>query len=360
MATMERVAMLLKRGPTPTVFLSILVGVVFCVTLVGCARAGVEGTATETAGEPSEKVAVTRSRPPATPTAGPSRAGTATLTLTASPEPLGSATIRPGPVHTPTATSTPLSSVITLGEPSISPDGRWMAEAFRAKTDGDERVVFQVKDLRTGSIWTVEDEPLEDEPLSGFEYVVPMLWTRDGEHLYVTHHRTAGDGCFVPGEHSGRGLLRLNLLTRDIVAVSSAVTSWMAISPDERHMAYVVYARQGLTIVDLGSGQEETLELVVSQQEMGTALDQENIVWSPDGNSLVFAVLIDVCGIGASRPTLVVRVDLPLMTQTVLVGTAELGYVPVKWAEPDVIILRDRDGQLWEVDVQTRALLQVD
>jgi hypothetical protein len=268
------------------------------------------------------------------------------------------------PTETPASTSTLLATLDTTSTPvaptrkvtspptpivvyeSISPDARWTATTSRIFVNGEERSILKVSNDGSGTVeWEVENKPFIEEPPAGFWFPVPFHWSKNGHYLYFAH-RAGGDGCFGGNPHLGKDLQRLDLATGVVKDISSG-GSYMAISPDEEYLATVSYAREGIKIQNLQSGDLEVLDLVVRQEDAGMELDQRYITWSPDSKSLVFVVMAGVCDFTVeSYFNWIVRVDVQSLSQRLLTEKDEQGLVPISWVEQDKILARDKDGNL--------------
>jgi Tol biopolymer transport system component len=270
------------------------------------------------------------------------------------------------PVSTSTAlvtrevTSTPVPTTLeTISQAtpilvyeSISPDARWTATTSRVFVDGEERSILKVS-IDGGTVeWEVENKPFIEEPPAGFWFPVPFYWSKDGHYLYFVH-RADGDGCFGGNPHIGKDLQRVDLASGKVEDISSG-GSYMAISPDENYLATVSFAREGIKIQNLRSGDSKVLDLIVRQEDVGMELDQRYITWSPDSKSLVFVVMAGVCDFTVeSYFNWIVRVDIQSLSQRMLTEKDEQGFVPISWVKEDKIIVRDKEGNLWWMNPTT-------
>ncbi len=273
-----------------------------------------------------------------------------TNTPQATPEP----TLTPV-ILTAESTSAPTSSIIYE---STSPDSRWTATTKLKTIDGEERSILEVSNDNGKVKWEVENEPFIDKPPEGFWFPVPFHWSKDGRYLYFSH-RASGDGCFSGNNHSGRNLQRLDLATGEMEDVSPGGT-YLAISPDDHYLAIVPYAIEGINVQNLENGDLKVLDLVVQQEEVGFEMDQRYITWSPDSRSLVFTVMAGVCdGMVESYFNWIVRAELQPLSQRFLTEKDEQGLIPISWVEPDKILVRDKDQNLWWMDANTGAISSV-
>jgi len=281
------------------------------------------------------------------------------------------------PVETPANSSTPLATSFVTSTPvaptpevtspptpiivyeSISPNSRWAATTSRIIVNGEERSILKVSNDDGKVEWEVENKPLIEEPPTGFWFPVPFHWSEDGKYLYFAH-RASGDGCFGGNQHLGKDLQRLNLATGEVNDISSGGT-YMAISPDEKYLAAVSYAREGIKLQNLENGDLNVLDLVIQQENVGFELDQRYITWSPDSQSLVFVIMAGVCdGTVESYFNWIVRVDIYSLSQRFLTEKNEQGLVPISWIEQDKILVRDKDGILSWMNASTGAISSIE
>lgn len=228
----------------------------------------------------------------------------------------------------------------------LSTDRRWRAIVIRTTINGEERSIFKVQNDNDRIEWIVDDVPFEDVHVSGFPFPEPFYWSKNGQYLYFTYQRS-GDGCFAGGTNKGEGFYRFDLATGLTMELSPNFASWMSISPDEKTLAYFIYAKQGITLRDLESGKERTFDQIVQQEDIGMELDQRYIVWAPDSQSLVYVIMAGVCDFKPeSYFNWLVYVDLKTGTQRVVFEKDNRGFVPVSWPETDKILIRDGSGQL--------------
>jgi len=269
--------------------------------------------------------------------------------------PIVTKTIQPN-IQTKAITPTsPVPKKVIIDE-SFSPDRRWIATVIRSHENGEVRVIFKVELDYDGVIWIVEDVPYEDVPAHYFLFPVPFYWSKDGRYLFYTH-AGSGDGCFGGGNHEGWDLFKLDLTTGETVQVLPNGGSWISLSPDEVYFAYFFYTKQGITLLNMNSGDINSLDLMVRQEDVGWEIDQRYIVWSPDSKRLVYVVMAGVCDYTVeSYFNWLVLVDVQNLTQKVILGKDERGLVPINWIEENKILFRDSNHQLWLMDLETKEL----
>jgi len=275
--------------------------------------------------------------------------------------PLPTPTLTPQPPTLPcppTPTPTPTPEFINLEIPQyISPDYRWYVTTTM---EGKERVTMTVS-LDAGQVvWLVEDLPYEANIPWGFSFPVPFYWSKDGRYLYYTH-RGSGDGCFAGDIHRVEDLFRLDLTNGEVIKILDVGGTWVAFSPDEQYLASVSFGASGIQITNLATGQTQTLDLLVRQEDIGMETDQRYIVWAPNSRSLVFVIMSGVCSYpGESFYNWTVRVDLNPLSQRVLLEKDDRDLVPVLWTEQNQILTRDREGYLFWMNPADGSVVPVE
>jgi hypothetical protein len=164
-----------------------------------------------------------------------------------------------------------------------------------------------------GAVKWIAETVTDRDVWGGFEWAIPLHWSNDGRHLYFSHH-VRGDGCI--SDFRGSDLHRLDLQTGEVTEIVPRVGYWLALSPDEQTLAYLSFER-GLVLRDLASGDERQVELDIEADHPETPIHKSDLLWSPDGNSIVLTVAIDVCG--PEQSTAIVQLDTETLSQTTLV-----------------------------------------
>ena len=302
--------------------------------------------------------AVTTATPTLSPTptqpAAESIEPTATPTLMPSPTPAQSTAepIEPTPTPMPTATPTPEATPEIEPWTSSSPDGKWivtggMSEPF---LEGD------VEKYRTQLIVASADGAIEWTAVNesrnwGLGYTTPQVfhWSRDGRYLYFTNV-AAPDGCvlFV----NGSDLYRVDLVTGEVEAILPARAWWLALSPDEQTLAYLYWNGSALEVVLRGveSGDEKQATLPDSNE-----LQAGNIVWSPDGESLLL-----VTARCPPRDYSILRLDAASLKWTTLIDKNPQPISILEWPEAGRAVLSGEDGRRWWMDAATGRIEPVD
>ena len=258
--------------------------------------------------------------------------------------------VAPTPTRAATATrpSTANATVPNTWQ-SISPDDQWIAEGGMEGPflEGDQekyRTRLTVRRVNGQVTWPVIDQVAN----YGLGYTVPapLHWSADGQSLYITN-QPVPNGCalFV----NGSDLLRVDLATGHVAELVPAVGSSLALSPDETQLAYVGWgADTELNVQPLAGGDRVRVPLASGRD----AVQAGNLVWSPDGKSLLLTVAFNPCEEGRWTQS-IVRVDLAPVSQKVLVDRDARRLDTVSWSDPTRARLRDAAGNDWWLDVTT-------
>lgn len=250
------------------------------------------------------------------------------------------ATATPPPTVDATATNT---------WQSTSPDGQWTAEgSMRGPFLEGEQEKYQTSltvRSRDGQVtWPVVDQ-VSNYGL-GYTIPVPFSWSADGQSLYITHEPVP-DGCalFV----NGSDLLRVDLATGAVTQLAPPVGSSLALSPDETQLAYVGWGRDTeLVVQPLHGGESVRVPLATE----GDAVQAGNIIWSPDGQSVLVTIAFNPCLEGQWTQS-IVRVDLAPVLQTTLLDRDARRPDTVSWNDATRAQLRDGAGHDWWLNVTT-------
>jgi heat shock protein HslJ len=214
-----------------------------------------------------------------------------------------------------------------------SPDGEWTATAVVATPNESNMGRYyrglKVAQTRGPAVW----QPLDSWEPFGFGYLSPRVvkWSNDGRYLYFTGVALA-DGC--PPPTNGSDLQRLDLADGSVTEIIPDRARWLALSPDDRWLAYLTYQPIELVLHDMAAGEERRVAIASSPADTEAA----PLVWSPDSGALVFTLAPWGCPPGGPRQR-VVRLDLDSLAQTVLFEDDRVGYVATKWPEPHKLIL---------------------
>jgi dipeptidyl aminopeptidase/acylaminoacyl peptidase len=217
----------------------------------------------------------------------------------------------------------------------------WVAEMQRQAGSGEfDQVRFVVQKANRSVIWTVFDRAQRKG--LGQELPTPQKWSSDGRYLYFSNTATP-DGCalftFVPD------LYRLDLHTGSLTEILKPVAWNLALSPDERWLAY--FSQGKLIVRDLVNGQERQSALQVTQPKAW------NIVWSPNASRLVYKQT-QSDGFCDTSQVALIHFDVETLVQKTLLGKTEMEIVG--WEDPDRILLKDKDRKFYWLDANTGAL----
>lgn len=281
------------------------------------------------------------------------------MSQTATPAALTTPTpLRKTPTSKPTllpptaqATSTPI-PVVTWS--STSPDGKWLTQGmmegpFLAGDAEQYHAQLKVMSADGAVTWVAWDET---SPFGlGYTRPQPFQWSRDGRYLYFTNVPVP-DGCSMMV--NGTDLWQVDLTNGRVVEFVPSVGLWLSLSPDEKTLAYIGYGGRGLVIRDLATGSERQSAL----SEDYTQADfwwAGNIVWSPDGTALIFAVGTGGCGPGPQTLALL-RMEVSTLAQTTLLRDDTRQYFIARWPETGRVLLKAPDGRDWWMDARTGDL----
>lgn len=261
------------------------------------------------------------------------------------------------PTASATATSTPVATpdiaarVMAAQEPRLaaaypSPDGRWRAEiliydcvdAGEADLNAYERLVLvRVAD---DTAQTADDQLQYCGGLGGFGFA-GLFWSPNGRYFYYTNAREgAPEGC---------GYWDCPLLRLDVEDTAVTYLGGGPRSPDGSRLA--TWQGQELVMWDVDAGEVVRITAVAPDVVPGP------ILWSPDSQALAYLQTASYCPL--SGRSLVVRVDLPAGTQTVLVESDLPAFGGIAWDQPATLTLFDENGQAWRYTFADGTLLPV-
>ena len=287
-------------------------------------------------------------------------AGSVALTACATPPPstgvppqttaptLQATSVATTPVPTPDAVRMDIAT-----SSDTSPDGQWVAETTVAtpKSGDSYYTNLTITDANRTSHWTVVDSWAP----YGLGYTVPrpFHWSNDGKYLYVTNE-PAPDGCalFV----NGSDLQRVELSNGQVTQIVEPVGLWLSLSPDETELAYLSWdGDRPLVVRDLASGAESAIKLPTGGDANWQA---GNVVWSPDGNSLVLTIANNPCSTGWAQSTSIVQINLTTLEARPLLENDSRLLVMAEWPEPSTIVLQDQNGQQVKMNAATGQIEQ--
>ncbi|HXF68317.1 MAG TPA: hypothetical protein VNK89_00790 [Thermoflexus sp.] len=280
---------------------------------------------------------------------------TAPSMVTPTPAPSSTAIFTATAIVTPQATATPNLANFRIERRSFtSPNGEWEAQtvvALPAVSDTATRYYVQLKVSKTdGTIeWIIVDKWSE----WGLGYTIPqpLHWSHDGRYLYFTN-KPVPDGCAV--FVNGSDLHRVDLNSGEVVGIIPPVGLWLSLSPDETMLAYIGYGNRGLVIRDLATGMEREVKL-----NPGEDYQAGHILWSPDGRAIILALAIRPCSTDWAESTSIVRVDVNTLELMPLLQENKHLFIPVEWATPDQVLLKDKGGDYWLMDATTGQVVRM-
>lgn len=258
---------------------------------------------TEVAVQPS----ATMEQPTLPPTDGP------TLPPTASPttSPRATATLAPTEAPPTSVPATPQGAFSA----NPSPDGGWTVYEM----DGALLVVSS----DGATQWEL---PFSNWVESG--YLMAHQWSQDGRSLYFT----VRDYSDSPWYFLLIGLNRLDLESGQVEQIYNTPYFVFTISPDESKLAYLPdgQQRKDLVIKDLADGNETAYPRLGDYQSAG------HIVWSPDGEKLVFTSGISPGGIVGSQ---IVLFDFASGEQAILLSDPQRFLTVREWTGEDRLVI---------------------
>lgn len=275
------------------------------------------------------------------------------ITVSASTDVIGcppSPTTTLQPTATPiylTPTVTPdLNTIVFSRSRTESPDGKWTVQIEQSETvlheDGLEsfyaRVIVISQDTQT--IWI----PVAEWREFGLGYNQPIVfhWSKGGEYLYLAEYAIP-DGC--PGFGFTSSLKRLHLHTGKIEPMAPQLYGVLSLSPDEATVAALT--RNVITLHDVQTGQDRVINYTVEADFWISG----NIVWSPNSNNFLFAAFIDGCSPPEMETSSLLLVDARTGAVTTIVSNDDRRLTIQEWTESDKVLLADRDGNPWWLDV---------
>ena len=326
----------------------IIIWAVFGLTiLVGCST-------------PQEDIPVSASQTPKfTETTAPTQtmAPAATITDTPTPTPFPTATPIDYPILSSPQGAPDLAQMDVDQWMEASPDGEWQAAGMVAwPQEGAEYHVMLTVSQSGGPVkWALVDAWYEAGLGAGFP--APVQWSADGQYFYFSNQMTP-DGCslFSPKRLD---LYRLTLATGEVQAVLPGSFYGVFLSPDGRSVAAFRQVTRAFVVDDLDTGQKTMVNL-----DPGVDYASGAVVWSPDGDRLALTLAIHPCGGGYDGQGLfavsssIVMVDTQTGEVRTLIEEDDRKFETVAWDEPERITLKDKEGALWLLNVNTGELIQ--
>ena len=256
-------------------------------------------------------------------------------------------TPKPIPADTPSPTNTPEIKTVILGE-SESIDGSWTAIISLTTQERDKKLDFRVSSKSENKEWIIEQTEWNEIQTSSSMVPFPYIfqWSQDNNHLYFSYLPNFNDGCFGYFRPGGFDLKQLDLITGEITTVRSGGSTWMALSPDEKQLAYIDTFSGSVSILDIENKTEKTFQLPSIENEMEFVTDTSNLYWAPDGKSLVYAHFIGACDMIVPI-SYIIQLYPDTGQQKVLVNQSEDGLYPIEWNIQDNILIKNSNGEMF-------------
>jgi len=189
-----------------------------------------------------------------------------------------------------------------------------------------------------------------------FDYPYVFQWSKDSRSFYFSHLSSFVDGCFAVSRPGGAGLKRYDLSSSSIITIHEDHAEWMALSPNEKQLAYIGAYSGIIFVMDMESNS--------TQPFVPTAIDNSNIsyyadfiYWSPDGKSLVYSYFADPCNPEMYPPDRYLVQLFPNLNQLkILLSPNEHDYIPSGWDIQDKIVLEDNNNNLWWLNPNTKEI----
>ena len=288
---------------------------------------------------------------------------TSSPTKTAVPDPTATAkpsfTPTPAFTNTPSSTSIPETETIILEE-SASSNGNWSAIISLTNQDRNKKLEFRASNKSSKQEWLVEQTKWNEleTPSSWVPFPYIFKWSNDNNYLYYSHEPNFNDGCFGIFRPGGLDLNRIDLNTGEIVTILDDGGTWMALSPDEKKLAYIDTFGGNVSIVEIESTDIQTFPLPPIENEMKYVTDTSDLYWSPDGNSLVYAHYVGACDLLVPF-SYIIQLYPDTNQQKFLIENDEHGYVPLAWNIQDQIVLKGNENRYWWLNPITKDITPV-
>jgi hypothetical protein len=247
-----------------------------------------------------------------------------------------------------------LSSLTLDRTTATSPDGAWEVEVavsdpFVVQPGEQERYYTRltVANASGDVTYTV----MERIGPWGLGYTRPGVysWSADGERLYVTNVPVP-DGC--PGYVNGSDLYRVDLANGRVTRILPEVGLVVALSPDERQVAYLAYGGRGVVVRDVATGAEWEAGLTSDARVVA------DLRWSPDSQGLMLVQWTGACPVPGDPATTFVWLDVPGQLSRTLVENAPGHLGVAEWSAAETVLLQDEDGNRWVLDVTGGVLTE--
>lgn len=258
-----------------------------------------------------------------------------------------------------TPTKTAETKKVVLEENS-SPNGEWDATISLTTQERDKIIEFRVSSKSKNKEWIIEQTEWNEleTPSSRVPFPYIFQWSQDNNFLYYSYQPNFNDGCFGIFRPGGLKLKRLDLNNKEIITILNSTATWMALSPDEKKLAYIEDWGPDITILEIDKKAKTVFTLPEIQNDLGMETDTSHIIWSPNGKALIYAHLLGVCDYKIWY-SYIIHVNLETQQKTILVKHNDQGYIPLEWNNTDGILLKDNDDINWWLNPNTKEITPV-
>lgn len=250
-----------------------------------------------------------------------------------------------------------------------SPTNQFEATLINTAGDTSTSFLLTIDRAQGGDKWTVLKA--KQNVVGGVAALVPMGWSPDEQYFYYTR-MYAGAGCdaFL----SGSELNQVSIASHKVRTFSYDVGGPMALSPDTKTLAQVVYEEAKparttrrkatatptpnpadapvskmtakLVLRDVGGRRERSI--VLAETSDTTAFQAGSIVWKPDGSAIMLTYAHNACNAEARYS--VVEVNVQTLQPRVIVDKDARLFTTQVWAEGGWVELLDRQQNRWLLD----------
>lgn len=231
-----------------------------------------------------------------------------------------------------------------------SPDGTmiaWGTSVFEPASGNATHITLKVANVDGSDEKTIVDEVLPDVSI----LPQPIQWSADGKSFYYTDlpYGIGGYILFAGGPDLKRVDLEAGTLTE--ILPDTGCLCPMTVSPDGGSVAYIGGSGPlELVLRDIATGEERKATVDENYLQAG------NILWSPDGTTLVYTTAISNFEDQANERFAVVRVDAASLSQTTVIPDDERLLNTILWPEASTIWLNDKFGNSWRMTAATGEL----
>jgi hypothetical protein len=232
---------------------------------------------------------------------------------------------------------------LTATQVVTSPNAMLIAQAtttfFR---NGKYRIRVEIFDAQQNLVWKVSEQEL----VKSFDYTTTQIisWGPKSDSILLGD-LVSVDGCGL--FNSPNTISKVDLRTRQILSISDIPREGVALSQDERKLAFLDGDR--IVIRDLLSNRESRYKLNGKVSGL--------LLWSLDANSIVMVQAYRGCSDEAEYSVVEYRFDTKRVR--VLLDGMRNVLKPQSWISAKILVLVDQDGGLWRLDMQKRRLLRV-